>query len=61
MNPARQQEKELVIQVLKMVHYLPEVQQLYKFFPFKRLLMREGSDLTLRVPEMSYSDIADSE
>lgn len=43
-----------------MIHYLPEVQDYFKFYPSKRLMIEDNALLTNRVPEVNFSEFEDS-
>lgn len=43
--------------IFKMVHYLPELHDYFKFYPCKKLLLEQGSLLTNKVPQMEFTDI----
>lgn len=55
MAAMRREEREILKQVIKMVHFLPEVQDLFKFFPMNRLLVNQG-DIMAKAAEMSIPD-----
>jgi len=55
MSAMRREERDLLKQVIKMVHFLPEVQDLFKFFPMNRLLVNQG-DIMAKAAEMSIPD-----
>ncbi len=48
------EEIKLVKRMFKMLHYLPEVHEYFKFYPTRRLLLEEGSLLTNKVAEMNF-------
>ena len=60
MNSKKQDELNLLKQVIKMIHYLPEVHDYFKSYPSKRLLIDEKALLTNKVPETSFADFEDS-